>query len=143
VSETITGKCLCGAVRFSMRGRAELSVCHCTMCRRWSGGPVMAVHSTGPVTIGDEGAVAWYRSSEWAERGFCRTCGSTLFYRLTGSGEIVASAGAFDDPSRFKGFRRHIFIDEKPGYYDFADDAPRLTAAQTMALFKGIEETAS
>ena len=144
MSEKVTGKCLCGAVRFSAADvPTEASVCHCEMCRRWTGGPMIAVHPKGGVEIENPAGVTWYRSSDWAERGFCPTCGSTLFYRLIEGGVVIPAAGTLDDQSRFTGVENHIFIDQKPAYYDFADTAPRLTAEETIALFTGGEEKAS
>ncbi len=143
MSETVTGKCLCGAVRFSaVDVPAEVSVCHCAICRRWTTGPMMAVHPRGGVTIENEASVTWYRSSEWAERGFCATCGSTLFYRLIEGNILIPSAGALDDPSRFTSVESHIFVDEKPAFYEFADKQPRLTGEEAIAQFMSGEETA-
>ena len=113
------------------------------MCRRLTSGPMIAVHPKGGVEIENEAGVTWYRSSDWAERGFCTTCGSSLFYRLVESGAIFPSAGALDDQGRFTAISNHIFVDEKPDYYEFADTAPRLTGAETIALFTGGEEKAS
>lgn len=131
-----TGKCLCGAVTFSIAEAIDkVSVCHCEMCRRWNTGPMMAVHPDGGIDIDNGDTLSWYRSSDWAERGFCSTCGTSLFWRLAdGKGGMAASAGAIDGLQGAK-LERHIFVDEKPRYYEFKDDAPRLTAAETIALF--------
>jgi len=135
---TAAGKCLCGAVIFCIAEAIEkVSVCHCTMCRRWNSGPMMAVHPESGIEIETGETLSWYRSSEWAERGFCRTCGTSLFWRLAdGTGGMVASAGAIEGLADAQ-LERHIFVDEKPRYYEFKDDAPRLTAAETIALFTG------
>lgn len=135
---TTTGQCLCGAAKFHFDEAVEtVSVCHCTFCRRWNTGPMMAVHPEAEVVIDQGETVVWYRSSDWAERGFCSTCGTSLFWRMAdGTGGVVVGAGALDG---IEGARlsNHIFIDEKARYYDFKDDAPRLTAAETIALFTG------
>lgn len=125
-----SGKCLCGAVRFtvdSMKPR------HCGMCRRWSGGPLLAVSVSGVEFEGDDD-ITVYDSSDWAQRGFCRICGTNLFYRLKETGDYGICAGAFDDAPDLK-LTGELFIDNKPDGYDFAGDHPRLTEAETIAKF--------
>jgi hypothetical protein len=127
-----TGRCLCGSVTFEALGESGGAYCcHCRDCARWNGGPAMAVDFSGGFRIA--GQVRWYGSSEHAERGSCATCGSALFWRTRDGAMITAAVGAFDDPSLFARIERHIFIDRRPAYYDFADNAPRLTGAEAMA----------
>ena len=131
------GQCLCGAVAFRISVPEPVySICHCGNCRRWSGGPLMSVHCPGDVEFDEPGAVAWYRSSEWAERGFCRTCGSSLFWRLAEDpgAMLIVSVDAFNDASEFK-LSRHIFSDSAPERYAFADNCPRVTEAEVFAEF--------
>ena len=132
-----TGGCLCGGVRFTIDALpAQISVCHCDMCRRWTGGPMMAIHPDKPIRLDKDDSLNWYRSSDWASRGFCSTCGASLFYRLAETpGDLIATAGALDHPSRVTGLKSEIFIDEKPEFYDFAGDRPRLTGAEAIAMF--------
>lgn len=140
--KTATGRCLCGGVRFNIQDAPDtVSVCHCETCRRWSGGPLMAVDTDDALAFEADGPLVWYRSSDWAERGFCRTCGTSLFYRLVEQpGHVAISAGTLDDPGALARIERHIFVDEKPGFYEFADDTPRLTGAEAMAEFTGEEQ---
>lgn len=127
----MTGRCLCGAVAFRLPSApSEVSVCHCGLCRRQAAGPVMAVHGAGQPEI--TGTPVWFRSSDWGERGFCGTCGAALFWRITATGETVVSAHALDDAEGLR-LESHIFVDAKPAFYDFADDAPRLTEAEFLA----------
>lgn len=135
--KVITGGCLCGGVRYSISERPVMSsVCHCSMCRRWTGGPMMAVHTQTPIKLDRDDTLAWYDSSDWAVRGFCSRCGSSLFYRLKAMpDDLVVTAGSLDDPSAVDGIESHIFVDAKPGFYDFADGAPRMTGAEVIAQF--------
>ena len=127
-----TGGCLCGAVRFTGEGAASgVHVCHCEQCARWTGGPAMCVEFADGIAI--EGPVTWYASSDWAERGFCSTCGSTLFYRLKDGAFMNVGAGFIDDRAGLAPIDQHIFIDRKPSFYDFAGDAPRLTGEEFLA----------
>ncbi len=131
---TRTGRCLCGAVTFEVTvPDPTFGICHCGMCRKWCSGPFMAVHSESAATFNEDKQLAWYKSSDWAERGFCKQCGTNLFYRCTdpayeGWG---VSLEALDDTTGLA-LDRHIFIDAKPDRYDFKDERPRVTEAELM-----------
>ncbi|KAA5604739.1 GFA family protein [Roseospira marina] len=134
-SSARTGGCLCGAVRFTLSEDVRVfSACHCAMCRRWTGGPMLAVHCRGPVSWEGTEHITRYRSSDWAERCFCARCGSSLFYHLVATGEIILSLGLFDDQSRFT-MAKQIFIDEKPPGYAFANPTETMTGAEVFALY--------
>lgn len=129
-----TGRCLCGAVSFTVdAAETEHHACHCAMCRRWTGGPLFA-STVENIRFSDEGRIGRFASSDWAERGFCRTCGSNLFYRLTDTDHYLVCVGVFYDPAPFA-LVGEIFIDNKPSGYAFAGDHPRLTEAETLAKF--------
>ena len=128
------GHCLCGAVSFVAEDvETEHHACHCGMCRRWAGGPLFAA-TVGRVDFTGEENIAVYASSDWAERGFCRICGSNLFYRLRQNGMHIMSVGSFDDENAFR-LVGEIFADRKPAGFDFAGDHPRLSEAETLAKF--------
>jgi hypothetical protein len=132
---TVAGRCLCGAVQFSGVPIADrgVSICHCGQCRRWNSGPLMSLDMVGGVTLTKDEGLVWYRSSDHGERGFCRQCGSGLFWRRPGAErDWGVSAGALDDPSGLM-IARLIWVDDTPGFHEFADDAPRLTASQAEA----------
>ena len=84
--------------------------------------------------IEDSISLGVYRSSEWAERCFCKTCGTPLFYRLVGKDMHFVSAEAFDDREGYA-LASQIFIDEKPAYYDFANPTHNMTGAEVFAAF--------
>ena len=127
-----TGKCLCGAVTFQAENViTDVHSCHCSMCRRWTGSPMMAV-GVGAVSFQGEEHITRYDSSAWAERGFCSRCGTNLFYRLKEADHYIMTTGAFDDATPFK-LAGEIYIDEKPEGYEFAGDHPRLTGEEFMA----------
>src|SRR5207245_413069 len=79
-SETFSGRCLCGAVRFEARGRPKgVFWCHCNSCRRHSGAPVnVFVGFENDAVTMTEGAITMFKSSPGTTRGFCSRCGSTL-----------------------------------------------------------------
>jgi hypothetical protein len=132
---TSSGRCLCGAITFTAEGvETHYHACHCGMCRRWSGGGPFFTASTHGVAFEGTEHLARYASSDWAERGFCRTCGTTLFYFLKPTKTYMMSVGAFDEPSPFR-LVLEIFIDNKPEGYALAGDHPRWTEAETLARF--------
>ena len=134
---TRTGKCLCGAVRFTAEGvETHFHACHCGMCRRWGGGGPFLCASAKSVRFEGEEQLGRYASSDWAERGFCKTCGSSLYYLFKPMQSYSLSIGTFDDPSQLT-LTREIFIDAKPPGYAFTGDHPRLTEAETIAAFTG------
>lgn len=129
------GKCLCGAVRISAKvtGNSVIA-CHCGMCRRWCGGPSLEVDCGVAVTIDGEQNISVFNSSDWAERGFCRNCGTHLFYRLKENGQHMVPVGLFDDGPDLV-FDTQVFIDEKPAYYSFSNETRNMTGEDVLALF--------
>lgn len=116
-----TGSCLCGAVHFTTQPVANhVGACHCAMCRKWGGGPFMELNCGSAIQFENEEAISVFGSSDWAERGFCRNCGSHLFYRLKETGEHMVPVGLFNNDEGLV-FEQQVFIDEKPAYYDLAN----------------------
>ncbi|NKB99107.1 MAG: GFA family protein [Pseudomonadales bacterium] len=132
-----SGKCLCGSVSYSAEDvDPHVHACHCSMCRGWTGGPMLAA-SVGSIEFKGEDKLKRYQSSEWAERGFCSDCGTSLFYHMKEPGMYIMATGTFDDPEQFA-MSGEIYIDEKPSGYNFAGDHPRMTGAEFMASI-GVE----
>lgn len=126
------GQCLCGAVEIMAPENSKVSVCHCSMCRRWSGGPLFSVHCPkGVTTKGD--ALKTYRSSDCAERGFCEKCGTHLFYHLLPNDEYVLPVGLFQE-NDFT-LVSEIFIDEKPHFYELKNETHKMTGQQVFDQF--------
>ncbi len=134
MTDSFDGRCLCGDVRFSAKGDlVAVQCCHCRDCARWAGGAqISAMYAEG---FEIDGPVRWYKSSDWGERGVCARCGAALFWRMLDQSMINAATGAFDDQTRFEKIDEHIYVDSKPAYYDFVDNAPRLTAAEVRARY--------
>jgi hypothetical protein len=120
------GSCLCGAVRFEVTPPLRSVVaCHCSQCRKTSGHYWAA--SSVPLAgfrLLTETGLAWYRASATARRGFCRLCGSTLFWQPDDGDRISFSPGALDEPSGLR-IDRHIFVADKGDYYTLGDGAPQ------------------
>jgi hypothetical protein len=112
----------------------HVHVCHCTMCRKWSGGPFFAVNCGSAVQIEGEDHIDRYDSSEWAQRAFCKNCGSALFYMFKPSGTYEVSAHLFEYEGMV--FTDQIFTDEKPGYYAFSNETKNMTGAEVFSAFE-------
>lgn len=99
------GGCLCGAVRYVIKGEPMMTaVCHCTHCQRQSGGvfstnlgvPEAAYVQTGETKVyedrGDSGQAVW--------RHFCANCGSPIISKVAVMpGLVMVKAGTLDDMS--------------------------------------------
>lgn len=132
-----TGRCLCGAVRFTAHGvEPHFHACQCRMCQRWGGGPAFAAETKG-VDFEQDETLARFASSAWAERLFCSRCGSNLFYFLKPADRYMVWIGALDDPEAFE-LDGEIFVDEPRARFEFAGDHPRQTAAEVIAA-SGVE----
>lgn len=129
------GTCLCGGVGIVAKTAGDsVGACHCGMCRRWGGGPLMAVDCGTDVAFEGEEKVSVFDSSAWAERGFCSQCGTHLYYRLKKTGQYIIPAGIFEDDTNLV-FDHQVFIDEKPSFYRFADETHDMTGAEIFAKF--------
>lgn len=71
-----------------------------------------------------EGTPKWYRASDFARRGFCADCGSSLFWQRDGSDIIDVAAGALDSPTGLR-LQGHIFTADKGDYYQITDGLPQ------------------
>ena len=120
------GSCLCGAVSFSISAALNDPVaCHCKQCRQQSGHYFAAAHAPeADVVFANDEGLAWYRASDSASRGFCRTCGSSLFWRSDKGGEIAIALGALDEPTGLK-LGRHVWVRSKGDYYRIGDGLPQ------------------
>jgi hypothetical protein len=128
------GHCLCGAIRVTTADRDEVAACHCSMCRRWGGGPLLAVHCGADLAIEGRESLTVHRSSDWAERAFCARCGTHVYYHLLPANEFVLSVGLFQDGQEFR-LVEQIFVDEQPGFYTFVNQTRKLTGAEVIAQF--------
>lgn len=134
-SREYQASCLCGAVKLTVGPfEATVGACHCNMCRKWGGGPLLAVDCGTAVQVDGEEHVTAYDSSAWAQRGFCSRCGSHLFYRLKDDEQYIIPIGLFDVHPKVS-FDSQIFIDEKPEYYAFANQTTFMTGAEVFTKY--------
>jgi len=134
------GSCLCGNVKISAQAMStHAGTCHCGMCRKWGGGPLMVTECGTNITFTNKEFIKVFNSSDWAERGFCSQCGSHLFYRLKESQQHFVPVGLFDDFEQYI-FDHQVFIDDKPDYYSFANETKNMTGAELFAQFSDSSE---
>lgn len=124
--ERHSGSCLCGAVRFTVKGPlGPPDACHCAQCRKQSGHFWASTDvPRANLTIEGEDALRWYHSSEKVRRGFCGTCGSFLFWDPPARQRTAVAMGAFDKPTDVA-LAHHIFVADKGDYYDIIDGLPQ------------------
>ena len=133
--ESLTTHCLCGDTSLTVVPKSlEIGACHCSTCRKWSGGPFLAIESEQVSLTGDN--VGYYDSSEWAERVFCRQCGTHLFYNLKDGHARYVPVGLFAQQQDMV-LSHQIFIDSKPHYYHFAEQTTNMTGAEVFAAATG------
>ncbi len=129
------GGCLCGALRFRADDRpVDTGYCHCSLCRRSTGAPVLAWASF-PVGVFayTKGSPAIYESSARGHREFCNLCGTQICYRETDAATTVdLNLGCLDDPAAFAP-RCHIYAKDRIEWFDTADDLPRYAESEPDA----------
>ena len=129
------GGCMCGAVRYELKGDSEWTgFCHCESCRSHTGAPIVAF-----VTFPFE-RVKWtsgerslYESSPGRFRAFCCDCGTPLTWEVgPGSGStfwgdrriVEIHISTLDNPDSFKP-TEHVFHGERITWFDTSDELPR------------------
>lgn len=132
------GGCLCGRIRY--RSRSEPSrcmICHCETCRKHSGGPCLSfVHF--PVTDFEWLTVEprRYRSSTYAERGFCPECGSTVsMHEEVLSDRVQIALGSLDHPEQVQP-QDHVWVSSQIDWFQIEDSLPRFSHSSSAVPSK-------
>ena len=122
------GSCLCGNVKFEVAGKlGSVLFCHCSQCRKQTG---LYYATTNAMTedftfLSGEGEITWYQASSMAKRGFCRNCGSALFWKPEPEKDYISIlAGAFDNPTGLNP-TRHIYCESRGDFYEIKDGLPQ------------------
>ena len=126
-----TGGCLCGAIRYRLLTEPRgVLLCHCKQCRRSHGH--FAAYTAVPndkLVVDNEESIQWYQSSNAAQRGFCRICGSNLFWRPAAHDYTSVAAGTLDEPTGLR-LEAQIFVDDAGDYYALPTDTPAFPATR-------------
>jgi len=124
-----TGGCLCGAVRYEVRGALrDVVLCHCSHCRRTHGHVAAYAACAGSdLVVTDAGALRWYADGD-RERGFCARCGASLFWRAAGRDTVSVAAGTIDPPTGLRTVGQ-IFVASAGDYYEAGGEGARFADA--------------
>jgi len=125
----LRGSCLCGSVRYVIKGPLQGALnCHCSMCRKAHGAAFRTratVNAEDFEWVTGKANVTWYESSPGTLRGFCSSCGSPLLSRFTYNKSVYGlPLGALDDDPQIKP-EMHVFVGNKAPWYDITDSLPR------------------
>lgn len=124
-----TGSCLCGAVKYEIRGEFGAGFfCHCTRCRKASGSAfasnILAATQDFVITQGAE-AVKVFSTKLGVHRHFCGECGSPLISKRDAMPEVVrVRVGTLDTPLAH-GPQAHIYVGSKADWYEIHDELPQ------------------
>jgi hypothetical protein len=124
------GGCLCGRLRYAARGEpVDAAYCHCRLCQRSSGAPVLAWASFAVEAFQYlEGRPAVFRSSPKGQREFCGTCGTQIAFRGAGASTVDLNVASLDDPAALAP-QYHIWTASRIPWFDTADALPRYADA--------------
>jgi hypothetical protein len=136
-----TGGCLCGGVRYQVVGRLQLVVdCHCSQCRRTHGHvAAYTAAAKSALDLVEDAGLHWYASSPGVRRGFCATCGASVFWERVDGPDISIAAGTLDAPTGLATIG-HIYVGDAGDYYVIADNLPRFAGSDQGALDSNVTE---
>ena len=133
----VTGGCMCGSIRFEATGQPFwIGYCHCRMCQQASGGPfIFYVDFWRNDVIYTQGAPTIYKSSSWGERGFCKNCGTPIFFQYQDvpllsdkrRNLVGFTIGCLDDPSPYQA-TEHMGVESRLPNVEIVDDLPCVRA---------------
>ncbi|QPH55771.1 GFA family protein [Pontivivens ytuae] len=133
----MVGQCLCGEIRISVRAHADaVSACHCSLCRTWSGTIWMGLEAA-PDAVTVEGTPRSYRSSSFAERAFCPTCGTQLWLR-DDDGPYELMPGLFPG-SKSIPLTREVYADRTFAWAALAGEHTRVSATEYERKYPFVE----
>lgn len=128
----LTGGCHCGAIRYEAEGPvSHETLCHCSVCRRTTGAPVVAWVTVPATTFRFvRGEPARYRSTRRGTRSFCPRCGTQLTFQLdTHRREMDLTTASLDVPERYPP-RDHTYVASRLGWMEAMDALPRYPEAR-------------
>jgi hypothetical protein len=124
-----TGRCLCGSVRYEVRGEiGPIVLCHCSQCRRAQGSAFAAnaeVRAADFVVVTGAAGIKEFESSPGKLRSFCSHCGSPLYSRRADTPAVVRLRVGTVDPPLSSRPVAHIFATSKADWYEIHDELPQ------------------
>jgi len=127
------GGCLCGAVTVAaVLPQPDIHLCHCGQCQRWTGGGPLSVIRAVDIKMKGDDAIGRYHASGHGERGFCKVCGTTLFWKMQGKPLGFVPVGLLDDQSGLR-VTEEIFVDRRACWLEAHAGASQQDEAEMMA----------
>ncbi|TLS66267.1 hypothetical protein FEF65_10645 [Mariprofundus erugo] len=133
----MSGSCLCGRVRYEVRGRTgEITHCHCPICRKAHAAAfstLLPVDAAGFMLTDGAHWLGRYAPEAGQTRFFCSQCGSQLYVTYEQQEQILLCVGTLDtDP----GIRPvcHVHTSRKAGWYTIRDDIPLFPGRRSLAV---------
>jgi hypothetical protein len=123
------GGCLCGGVRYLVRGDLrDVVVCHCGRCRRTHGhvGAYAACAASDLVML-EARTLRWYEADE-RSRGFCGECGASVLWRAAGRDTVSIAAGTLEQPTGLRTIAQ-IHTADRGDYYELAGEGERFAGS--------------
>lgn len=125
---SITGGCLCGAVRITATGQPlRVGVCHCLDCRKHHGAPFFAA-----AIFPDAAVTVTGQTSSYQDRHFCPVCGGSPFSLWRD--EIAFHIGALDEPSQFQPTYELWMVRREEWLPEFAEMRPYVKDRETTQI---------
>lgn len=133
-----TGSCLCGIVKYEIRGEIGVGYyCHCSRCRKASGSAFASNAVVGAddfvVTGGAEALRTYTNAGTGLHRVFCSGCGSPIISRREGVPQVRVRLGSLDTPlgqgPQAHLYQAHLYVDSKADWWSIRDDLPRYPEA--------------
>ena len=125
-NRSLSASCLCKGIVMTIKGEFRPVVnCHCMQCTKTHGN--YAAYTSvleENITYKSKSTLKWFASSAKAKRGFCKKCGSSVFFKRLGSRAISISAGLFKNPTKLV-TSSHIYTHNKRDYYKISDNLPK------------------
>jgi hypothetical protein len=137
MSDTLSGHCFCGKVRFELSGDPMFTChCHCESCRRAAGAAFVTWVSFSRDALAlTSGTIAEYRSSPGVRRGHCAACGTTITYSWDKRpDEIDVALSSLDDPAGIEP-AAHIWVEDKVPWLVINDDLPQYKTTVSAGEF--------
>ncbi len=126
IIRSLNASCLCKGISMTIKGEFRQVVnCHCIQCTKTHGN--FAAYTSvleDNITFKTKSTLKWFKSSSKARRGFCKKCGSSVFFKRFGSSAISISAGLFKNPTKLE-TSSHIYTHNKRDYYKISDNLPK------------------
>jgi hypothetical protein len=136
---------MCGAIEIAARNVPQIfGACHCDMCKRWTGNTFNGVSvAHADLTLTGADAMKVIKSSDWAERAFCGSCGSPIWYRVTEDGPysktVSLAIGLLDDWDGMT-LGHAFYTDRKTSVHVRPEGCKDYTEAETLAMFAPADE---